>query len=530
MYHTRGSDLDQQLLLPVDMNDWVPEDDPSHLITDVVSVLDLSEIYATYREDGQGAAFYRPEMMMALSLYSYLRGARSSREIERECRYDVGYRIVSRNSYPDHTTISRFFQKHGTSIGKTFVEVLNLMKAAGLISNKVLAIDGTKLKASASLDANMTYEKLEVAIVARIREILTKDAEEDALYGVDRRGDEVPEQFRKRADRLKYFRAAKLRLDEEHQSRSEEKKEKIQSRKDDETKTGKKKRGRKPKPPQDEPSPESVANTTDPDSSIMKTRTHYIQGYNVQALANQDGIILASGVTNSAADYNQLVPMIHELCTVAEQTDIPITNLTLLADAGYWCEENAVAMREQPLQFLCSTRSDRNVFSIRGLSRALLELEDLCSDSAHPSPCNATLAALGDWCSRFLLSDAAIPTPPTIAKLIMETWMEPPVMKMKYSQRKTIIEPIFGWIKENRGFRKVQRRGLANCDNEWKLICLTQNLKTVISRGWTSNLKTAIVERKNTIVGMVRAAWAECYLVTPSLNGKTCICFTHSLG
>lgn len=530
MYHTRGSDLAQQLLLPVDMNDWVPEDDPSHLITDVVSVLDLSEIYATYREDGQGAAFYRPELMMALSLYSYLRGARSSREIERECRYDVGYRIVSRNSYPDHTTISRFFQKHGTVIGKTFVEVLNLMNAAGLISNNVLAIDGTKLKANASLDANMTYEKLEVAIAARIREILAKDAEEDALYGVDRRGDEVPEQFRKRADRLKYFLAAKLRLDEEQQSRSEEKKERIQSRNDDETKTGKKKRGRKPKPPQDEPSPESVANTTDPDSSIMKTRTHYIQGYNVQALANQDGIILASGVTNSAADYNQLVPMIHELVTVAEQTDIPVTNLTLLADAGYWCEENAVAMRELPLEFLCSTRRERDLFSIQGLSRALLDLEDLCSDPTQPSLCPATLAALGDWCSRFLRSDAAIPTPPTISKLIMETRMEPHAMKRKYSRRKSIIEPIFGWIKENRGFRKVQRRGLANCDNEWKLICLTQNLKTVISRGWTGILKAAIVERKKTIIGFVGAAWAEGYLLTRSLNGKTCTCFTHSLG
>lgn len=509
MYHTRGCDLDQQLLLPVDMNDWVPEDDPSHLIIDVVSVLDLREIYATYREDGQGAAFYRPELMMAVSLYSYLRGARSSREIERECRYDVGYRIVSRNSFPDHTTISRFFQKHGTVIGKTFVEVLALMNTAGLISNKVLAIDGTKLKANASLDANMTYEKLEVAIAARIREILAKDAEEDALYGPDLRGDEVPEQFRKRADRLRYFRAAKQRLDEEQQSRSEEKKEKIQSRNDDETKTGKKKRGRKPKPPQNDPSPESVANTTDPDSSIMKTRTHYIQGYNVQALANQDGIILASRVTNSAADYNQLVPMIHELCTVAEQTDIPVTNLTLLADAGYWCEENAVAMRKQRLQFLCSTRSERDVFSIQGLSRALLDLEDLYSGSVHPSPCPVTLASLGDWCSRFLISDDGIPTPPTISKLIMETRMEPPAVKLKYSRRKVIIEPIFGWIKENRGIHKIQRRGLTHCDNEWKLICLTQNLKTVISRGWTSKLKSAIVGRKNTIIGMAGAALAE---------------------
>ena len=108
--------------------------------------------------------------------------------------------------------------------------------------------------------------------------------------------------------------------------------------------------------------------------------------------------------------------------------------------------------------------------------------------------------------------------------------MEPHAMKLKYSQRKTIIEPIFGWIKENRGIRKVQRSGLANCDNEWKLICLTQNIKTVISRGWTSKLKTAIGNRKKTIIGFVGAALAECYLLTASLNGKTCICFTHSLG
>lgn len=190
-------------------------------------------------------------------------------------------------------------------------------------------------------------------------------------------------------------------------------------------------------------------------------------------------------------------------------------------------------MREQPLQFLCSTRNERDLFSIRGSSRALLDLEDLCSGSAHPSPCSATLAALGDWCSRFMFSDTGLPTPPTISKLIMETRMEPPAMKMKYSQRKVIIEPIFGWIKENRGIRKVQRRGLTYCDNELKLICLTQNLKAVISRGWMSQLKSAIGTRKNTSIGMTGAVLAklgECYLTIRSLNWGAVTYFARSFG
>ena len=297
MFHTRGRDLEQQYLLPVNIKEWLPEDDFSHIIIDIVSVLDLKAIYSTHRQDGQGAAFYRPEIITAIAIYSYVRGARSSREIEQLCRYDVGYRIVSRNSYPDHTTISRFFQNHGSTLGDLFVQVLRLMNEAGIVLNKVLALDGTKLKANASLSANMTYEKLESAITARINEILSKDAEEDALYGSDQSGDELPECLRSRDERIRRFRAAKQRLDEEQKLQSDETRGKIQSREEEETKTGRKKRGRKPKPPRETPSPQVVANTTDPDISIMKSGTSHIQGYNSQALANQDGIILVPPVT-----------------------------------------------------------------------------------------------------------------------------------------------------------------------------------------------------------------------------------------
>jgi transposase len=497
MYHTKGRDIEQQYLLPVNIKEWLPEDDFSHIILDIVSVLDLSEVYSAYREDGQGAAFYQPEIMIGITLYSYVRGARSSREIERLCKYDVGYRIVSCNSYPDHTTISRFFQKHGSTLGNLFVQILHLMNEAGIVSNKVLALDGTKLKANASLGANMTYEKLEKAIATRINEILSKDAEEDLLYGPDRSGDEVPEGLRTRAERLRRFRAAKQRLDDEQKSQSDDAKERIQSREDKETETGRKKRGRKPKPPQETPAPETVANTTDPDSSIMKSGTSHIQGYNAQAFANQDGIILAPSVTNSAVDYNQLDPMIRELFVMAEQTGISLTNNLVLADAGYWSYQNYLVMVNQPLQFLCSTRHERDVFLIRGSPRTLLEIEDVCSKDCHPCP--AVLAACGDWCSRHLLSETGIPSPAAVTRKIMETKMEPTSMKRKYSRRKAIIEPVFGWIKENRGMRKLQRRGLTHCDNEWKLICTTQNIRTVVKRGWWDKLKSAIIVKKNLV-------------------------------
>jgi len=500
MYHTKGRDLEQQYLLPVNIKEWLPEDDFSHIIIDIVSVLDLSEVYSAHREDGQGAAFYQPEIMTGIALYSYVRGARSSREIERLCKYDVGYRIVSRNSYPDHTTISRFFQKYGSTLGSLFVQIHHLMNEAGIVSNKVLALDGTKLKANASLIANMTYEKLEAAITSRINEILSKDVEDDALYGSDRSGDEVPACLRTRAERLRRFRAAKQRLDNEQKTQSDDAKEKIQSREDEETETGRKKRGRKPKPPQKIPAPEKVANTTDPDSSIMKSGTSHVQGYNAQAFANQNGIILATSVTNSAADSNQLDPMMQELFAVAEQTGISLKNILVLADAGYWNYQNYLIMINYPCQFLCSTRHERDVFLTRGSPRTLLDIEDICSGNYHS--CQAVLAACGDWLFRHMFSENEIPSPETITRKIMETKMEPTSMKRKYSRRKTIIEPPFAWIKENRGIRKFQRRGTIQCDNEWKLICITQNLRTVIARGWWSKLKTLITKTQNMTFGM----------------------------
>jgi len=215
MYNTLGRDLEQLFLLPENIKDWVSEDDFSLILIDLVSILDLSPLYKEHREDGQGAAFYHPEIMVGLIIYSYFHGARSSRQIENKCRHDVGYRIVTRNSLPDHTTISRFLKNNSSFIGTLFIPVLTLLNEAGLINNKLLALDGTKMKANASLGSNLPYEKIEVDIQKYMQEVQQKDIEEDLLYGPEKSGNEVPEEFKKHADRIKRFVAAKKRLEAE---------------------------------------------------------------------------------------------------------------------------------------------------------------------------------------------------------------------------------------------------------------------------------------------------------------------------
>ena len=165
-------------------------------------------------------------------------------------------------------------------------------------------------------------------------------------------------------------------------------------------------------------------------------------------------------------------------------------NILVLADAGYWSYQNYLVMINHPGQFLCSTRHEREVFLTRGSPRTLLDIEDICSGNYHS--CQAVLAACGDWLFRHMFSENVIPSPETITKKIMETKMEPTSTKRKYSRRKTIIEPVFGWIKENRSIRKFQHRGTIQCDNEWKLICITQNLRIVITRWGWSKLKSVI--------------------------------------
>ena len=499
MYNTLGRDINQLFLLPENIKDWVSEDDFSLILIDLVSILDLSPLYKEHREDGQGAAFYHPEIMVGLIIYSYFNGALSSRQMENKCRYDVGYRIVTRNSLPDHTTISRFLKKNSSFIGSLFIPVLTLLNEAGLINNKLLALDGTKIKANASLGSNLPYEKIEADIQKYMQKVQEKDIAEDLLYGPENSGNEVPDELKTHAERMKRFKAAKERLEIEQSEKSKKKDEKITQRAEEEKQSGKKKRGRKPKKHEKNPDTQSLANTTDPDSSLMKSGPGCIQGYNGQIIVNQDGFILVPLLSNSPVDYRLLQPSFERLKEIAELTSISIEYLQLLTDAGYWSYENYLYMKMQDIGFLCSTCHETDIFKIRGFERNLLNL-DTISELITNSQCSIPiLASIGDWCTKNLLLNDTLPTPATVAKEVMGVKMTPYAVKRTYSRRKVIVEPVFGWIKENRGIRKFKRRGILNCQDEWSLICLTQNLRTVCSRGSIIKLRELILQKKQGI-------------------------------
>ena len=200
-----GCDRDQVFLMPPSVRDWVPEGHLVWTVLDAVAELDLSAIYADYRDDGRGRPAYEPSMMVALLLYAYARGSRSSRAIERACIEDVAYRVVTGNLAPDHSTIAEFRCRHEKPLGAVFSGVLGLCARAGLVSVGVVAIDGTKMAANASSDANRDFGQIAREILAEAAEI---DAREDELYG-EQRGDELPEQLRTREGRRQALREAK---------------------------------------------------------------------------------------------------------------------------------------------------------------------------------------------------------------------------------------------------------------------------------------------------------------------------------
>jgi transposase len=202
-------DRGQTMLLPPDLMEWVSDDHVVWSILGAVDQMDLSAFYGAYRENGQGRAAYEPSMMVALLLYAYARGNRSSRGIERECREDVVYKLITAMAIPDHSTIAEFRRRHEKALGELFTEVLKLCDEAGLVEVGVISIDGTKIRANASRGANRTYEKLVADILKEAEET---DRWEDGLFGEDRRGDELPEHLRTEEGRRAAFKAAKERL------------------------------------------------------------------------------------------------------------------------------------------------------------------------------------------------------------------------------------------------------------------------------------------------------------------------------
>jgi transposase len=278
-YNFLAVERDQLFLLPPSLLDWLPEDHLAWFILDAVAEMDLDAFYAGYRTDGWGGAAHEPSAMVALLLYAYCQGVRSSRQIERACHVDVAFRVIAANQTPDHTTIARFRQRHEEALAGVFSDSLRLCAAAGMASVGTVALDGTKMGCPGSLRSNATAEHIEAEVQQMLAEAAAADAHDDATFG-ESRGDEPPATLRARDDRRRRFAEAKAALEDGVEEARVAHEAHLADRAAKEQAMGRKLKGRKPKDPRDKAKfREKKANTTDPESKTMSTSGGFLQGY-----------------------------------------------------------------------------------------------------------------------------------------------------------------------------------------------------------------------------------------------------------
>jgi transposase len=448
-------DLDQQLLLPPDLRDWLEPNHLARFVVEIVGELDLAAIYRVYlKEDARGRRGFHPAMMVSLLIYGYCMGITSSRKIEKATYDDVAFRVLAGDQHPDHDSIANFRKVHLPALSGLFFQVLRLCQKAGLVKLGHIAIDGTKMKANASKHKAMSYgrmteaeAKLAEEVEALLAEAERVDAEEDAHFGKGKRGDELPEELRRREDRLKKIRAAKAELEREAKERATteaaEAKKKLAERAEKEAQTATKARGKAPEvpnPQEAKPDPKSQRNFTDPDSRIMPDGAHkgaFIQAYNAQiAVDSEAQIIVAAALTQQANDKLQLVPMAEQVvANVGRLADVTT------ADAGYFSAENI----------------------------------------QHPAIAGTKLLVPPNREKRLLPTPAPTETSTPAEKMRFE--LSTPEGKNLYKMRKAIVEPVNGQIKSVRGLRGVSLRGLVAASCEFNFIALTHNLLKLFRYG-----------------------------------------------
>jgi transposase len=441
-------DRDQPLLLPPDLRDWLPEDHLAWFVIASVEALDLSAFHAAYRADGHGRPAHDPRMMVALLLYAYATGERSSRRIERRCHEDVAYRVIAAGRIPDHATVARFRARHEEALAELFTQVLGLCVEAGIASAAVVAVDGTKLAADASGHRDMDHEEIAREIIAEAGRI---DEAEDELHG-SRRGDELPEELATHGGRREWIREALRRRREEREADPEpvpggraERLELCRGRLEDEHRTvvaahrdyeeakaEGPRRGRPPVPAEPPAEPEGRVNTTDPDSRRMRSPHGFLQGYNAQAVTNGHQVVIAAEVLTEANDSEALAPMVGLAAAELGRAGSAERPGIVIADAGY--------------------RSAGQVDRVRERGAIPLVPPDGHSRGA-PDPGGG--AGPDGFMRRVLRT-------PTGAAL--------------YRRRKWMIEPVFADIKVNRAAGRFRRRGLAAVRSEWRLLTATHNL------------------------------------------------------
>jgi len=458
----RPDNLKQDLLLPPSLGDWLPEKHLAHFLADVVESLDLGALYSSYEEkDGRGQAAYAPALMVRLLLYGYCRGIYSSRKIESKTYEDVAFRYLAAGEHPDHDTLAEFRKRHLEALAGLFVQVLQLCQKAGLVKLGHVAIDGSKIQANASKHKAMSYErmgetekKLREEVEALLQQAAAVDAAEDQKYGKGQKEEDLPAELARRESRLEKIRAAKAALEAEAQEKAEAEKAaaeaKLAQRAEQEAQSGKKVRGPKPQVPDPataRPDSKAQRNFTDPESRIMPDGSHkgsFVQGYNAQiAVDGQAQIIVAAEITQDTNDTQQLAPMLGQV-----EENIGSKPQAASADTGYWNGQQITDPRVQGVDLYIATGKQKH-----GDSGVKMEEWGEEGNGA---------ASLREQMKQKLKSE---------------------VGREVYRKRKAIVEPVFGQIKERRGFRRFLLRGLRKARAEWKLICLSHNVLKLFRSG-----------------------------------------------
>jgi len=435
----RSYDMNQQLLLPPDLRQWLRPDHLALYLSDVVESLDLSGILQVYEAgDGRGRPPYHPALMVKLLVYGYCTGKMSSRKLEQATYDDVAFRVLSCNQQPDHDSIAGFRQRHLQELGRLFVQVLQLCERAGLVKLGHVAIDGTKIKANASKYQTLSYERMkdvEQELAAEVGRLLQEaqriDDEEDERYGRGKRGDELPEELRDRETRLAKIRALKAELEAEAKAAAAQKRaEKAKPVAERSHKWRRKWEVSEAGEPL--PLPKSKRNLTDPDSRIMKdgaTKTFH-QAYNIQVgVDEQAQIIVATKVVQTGADQEQLIPVLREV-----EKNLGRMPARVSADAGYY-------------------------------SRIAVTHEAVRAVDLHVPPNQR----------QPVRREAALPPDATIQERMWHK-LGSKAGREVFGKRKVIVEPVFAHVKHIRGFRQFLLRGLPQVEAEWLLVCMTHNL------------------------------------------------------
>ena len=452
--------IDEPLLLPPTVQDFVGADHLARFVLSLVrEAVDLARITGTYGSE-RGQPPFDPIMMTALLLYSYCCGIYSSRRIAKACRERVDFMSIVGLDVPDFRTISDFRKRHLKALGQLFKQVLHLCEKAGLVKLGHVALDGTKIKANASKHKAMSYARME----DRAAELETEvgkwlstaeaaDAEEDKLYGHDKTGEEMPDWVADKQRRADKIRQAKAELEAEAKAAAEAKlkaEDEAASKREAE---GRRKGGRQAAPPSSVPDAKAQKNFTDPQSRIMKSKDGFVQAYNAQAAVDAEAqIIVAQDVTQSAVDCGQLVPM-----TDAIEVNLGRKPAQLSADAGYCSEANLAGLEARNIDGYVATGRARDAVAGKVEVPA-------APPSTQPAGSPTRVEAMR-------------------AKIKAGGHASP------YRLRKQLPEPVFGQIKQARGFRQFLMRGIDKVRAEWAIVCTAHNLLKLAHR---RNLSAAL--------------------------------------